>query len=138
MVAGCEYSAVSRKGAERKGVVVHPFDLSKSRQVMPGAPFDAALPIEVAEHIPAELATAFVEYLADVSDLVIFTAAQPGQGGPGHINEQPREYWIDKFAGCGFALDKTATGKVADRLRSSQAFPYLFGNLSIFRRSTGH
>jgi len=132
---GCEYSAVSRKAAERKKVVVYPFDLSQSSDPLPGTPFDAALTVEVGEHIPSQLAMTFVHYLSAASDRIIFTAAQPGQGGPGHINEQPKSYWITKFASCGFEVDESASRKVADHLRSLQAFPYLFNNISIFVRS---
>ncbi len=34
---------------------------------------------------------------------VAFTAASPGQGGTGHINEQPAGYWTARFAARGYA-----------------------------------
>ena len=35
--------------------------------------------------------------------MVLFSAAIPGQGGTGHINEQCQSYWQHKFFNCGFA-----------------------------------
>lgn len=60
--------------------------------------FDMAMSLEVAEHLPEESADDFVAGICGSSDVVLFSAAHPGQGGDGHVNEQPIEYWIDKFA----------------------------------------
>jgi SAM-dependent methyltransferase len=133
-VAGCEYSRNSRRAAKRRGIDVHPFDLSQSSELLPGCPYPAAMTVEVAEHIPSSLADQFVTYVAGVSNLIIFTAAQPGQGGHGHINEQPRSYWSEKFLRVGFEVDAHATARVAGALRSSDAFPILYNNLQILRR----
>jgi hypothetical protein len=65
--------------------------------------FDLAVCIEVAEHLPAGAAGPLVETLTSAAPVVLFSAAIPDQGGHGHLNEQPRQYWIDLFAGHGFA-----------------------------------
>jgi len=59
--------------------------------------FDLAISLEVAEHLPAKLAKEFVFSLTRLSDFVLFSAAIPGQGGVGHINEQWPNYWISLF-----------------------------------------
>lgn len=59
--------------------------------------YDLAISLETAEHLAESSAEFFVESLTDASDIVLFSAAHPGQGGDGHINEQPMEYWIEKF-----------------------------------------
>jgi len=64
--------------------------------------FDLAISLEVAEHLPASEARAFIELLCDCSDTVLFSAAIPGQGGRHHMNEQWPVYWADLFAGFGF------------------------------------
>jgi SAM-dependent methyltransferase len=133
-VVGCEYSAASRKDAKKIGVEIYPFDLAVSNDPLPGGPFQAVMTLEVGEHVPGPLADSFVQYLIAAGDLIIFTAAQPGQGGHGHINEQPKYYWAERFLKRGFKVDEAATNRVADRLRSLQAFPYLFNNLQIFRK----
>jgi len=64
--------------------------------------FDIALCTEVAEHIGAEYADNLVEGLIRLSDIIIFSAAIPYQGGQNHVNEQWMEYWIDKFEKLGY------------------------------------
>lgn len=59
--------------------------------------YDLALSLEVAEHIPERSADIFIDNICKSADIVLFSAAHPGQGGDGHINEQPIEYWIEKF-----------------------------------------
>lgn len=65
--------------------------------------YDLAISMEVAEHLPSDSADTFVENIAGSSDTVLFSAAHPGQGGTDHINEQPVEYWIEKFKRFGFS-----------------------------------
>jgi SAM-dependent methyltransferase len=64
--------------------------------------FDLAESLEVAEHLPATRARAFVADLCRHSDIVLFGAAPPGQGGEYHINEQPYDYWRAFFEGLGY------------------------------------
>ena len=71
-----------------------PFDLSRR--------FDLVQCLEVAEHLPAESAAGLVTSVARHGDIVLFSAATPGQGGTHHVNEQPLEYWRDLFAGIGY------------------------------------
>jgi SAM-dependent methyltransferase len=64
--------------------------------------FDLVLSLEVAEHLPAHVAAAFVRSLTRLGAIVVFSAAIPEQGGVCHINEQWPEYWAALFAGCGY------------------------------------
>lgn len=34
---------------------------------------------------------------------MLFSAATPGQGGYRHVNEQPHEYWLNRFEDRGYA-----------------------------------
>jgi hypothetical protein len=60
--------------------------------------FDLALCLEAAEHLPASAASELVRGLTEAAPVVAFSAALPGQGGDGHINEQPASYWARLFA----------------------------------------
>jgi len=51
--------------------------------------FDIVLCFEVAEHLCERLAEPFIKELVSHGDTVLFSAATKGQGGTGHINEQP-------------------------------------------------
>jgi len=59
--------------------------------------YDLAICLEVAEHLPAAAADQLVSTLASCSDILLFSAAIPGQGGQAHLNEQWPEYWQEKF-----------------------------------------
>jgi hypothetical protein len=68
--------------------------------------YDLALSLEVAEHLSPTAGDALVKSLANASDFVLFSAAIPGQGGKGHLNEQWQDYWAARFAQVGFeAID---------------------------------
>lgn len=67
-----------------------------------GRRFDMALCLEVAEHVAEASADTVVKSLCDASDVVVFGAAIPLQGGYGHINEQWPSWWRDRFARHGY------------------------------------
>lgn len=67
-----------------------------------GEAFDLAVSLEVAEHLPPESADGFVDSLARLAPVVLFSAAIPHQGGVGHLNEQWPDYWAERFARHGF------------------------------------
>lgn len=70
------------------------------------AKFDMCISTEVAEHLPDGRSRPFVALLCRLADVVVFSAAVPGQGGMGHVNEQWQSYWAALFRGNGFgALD---------------------------------
>jgi len=77
-----------------------PCDLSTP--VSLGRRFDLVQSLEVAEHLPESAADQFVDNIVNHGDLILFSAAVPGQGGEQHINEQPLDYWRNKFMARGY------------------------------------
>lgn len=75
-------------------------DLSKPWSV--GRRFDMVQSLEVAEHLPSANAATFVNCLCTHADVVLFSAAQPGQGGERHVNERKPSYWAGLFAENGY------------------------------------
>ena len=65
-------------------------------------PADVSICLEVVEHLPSENAKGLVKLLTETSDFVVFSAAQPGQGGTHHINEQSLAYWVEEFTKYNF------------------------------------
>lgn len=65
--------------------------------------FDLVQSLEVAEHLAPERAESFVRDLCALADIVLFSAAQPGQGGEMHVNEQRVSWWAARFRGQGYA-----------------------------------
>ncbi|HEV3234434.1 MAG TPA: methyltransferase domain-containing protein, partial [Candidatus Dormibacteraeota bacterium] len=66
--------------------------------------FDLAISLEVAEHLGEHRSQAFVESLTSLAPVVLFSAAIPGQGGTGHVNEQWPAYWINRFEARGWTV----------------------------------
>lgn len=80
-------------------------DLAEQKLVV-NEKFDLCLSVEVAEYLPQERSESFVADLAALSDIVLFSAAIPGQGGIEHLAERPAAYWAGEFAKHNFrALD---------------------------------
>jgi hypothetical protein len=61
--------------------------------------------MEVAEHLPPERGPSFVAELCRAANVVLFSAAIPGQAEPGsvvHQNERWQSYWAGLFSGLGY------------------------------------
>lgn len=78
--------------------IAHPLPVHLARR------FDLAVCLEVAEHLPESRAASFVAELCGLAPVVLFSAAIPGQGGTGHINEQWPAYWLSHFEANGYAV----------------------------------
>lgn len=101
-VLGIDGNYVDSSRLDIPGHLFYSADLSKPLSL--GKKFDLVQSLEVAEHIAAEASSTFVKNLVSHGDLVLFSAAPPGQGGEFHINEQTYSYWRDKFLECGYLL----------------------------------
>jgi hypothetical protein len=132
---GYEISPFGRLLGRAQGAAMRRFDLTKAETIADVPRADLAYCLEVAEHLDAGLGDRLVTFLAGLSPVVVFTAAPPGQGGIGHINEQPPDYWIDRFARAGVLHDPDETTRLA-RLFDSHGVraPWLARNLMVFRR----
>jgi len=76
----------------------------------PDRPAEVVICTETAEHIDAEHADNVVGNVSiNAKDMVVWAAAKPGQHWPGHVNLQPRDYWLRKFSARGWTLDASRT-----------------------------
>jgi SAM-dependent methyltransferase len=67
-----------------------------------GRPFDLAVCVEVAEHLPERASAGLVALLTGSAPVVLFSAAPPNQRGTKHINERWPAFWRELFAARGF------------------------------------
>lgn len=80
-------------------IVFTPQDLEQS---FTGPRVDLAISLEVAEHLSPARAAGFIADLVALAPAILFSAAVPGQGGVGHLNEQWQSYWAGLFARHGY------------------------------------
>jgi len=99
-----------------------PADLSQPIDL--GRRFDLVQSLEVAEHLPADRAADFIDTLTAHAPFVMFSAAVPGQGGEHHINEQPLEYWRNKFHDRGYVAIDYIRPQLAANLRVQHWYRY--------------
>ena len=64
--------------------------------------WDLVVSLEVAEHLPETSAEIFVNSLARLGKVILFSAAIPFQEGEHHINEQWQDYWGKHFQNIGY------------------------------------
>ena len=97
---------------------------------------DVALCFEVAERLDKVHADTLVKSIASTeANIVLFTAAQPGEAGVRHINLQPRSYWLDKYKTQNYYLDVALTEKFRDDLANRIKNPvWYLSDIMILRR----
>lgn len=104
-------------------------DLEKQLDL--GRRFDAALCLEVAEHLPEVSAGVLLESLTKHADLVIFSAAAPGQRGQGHVNCWFPSYWQAIFNSFGFECSDALRWQIWD---NAEIEPWYRQNIFVARR----
>jgi SAM-dependent methyltransferase len=113
----------------------HQFRVAELSQPLAlGRRFDLAVCLEVAEHVAAQHADVLVRSLVDASDLLLFGAAIPYQGGAGHINEQWPSWWRAKFDALGYE----AFDIVRPRIWSDRAIHYWYRQNTFVYVSRGN
>lgn len=96
--------------------------------------FDLVQTFEVAEHLPRDKADLFIDNLTRHGNVILFSAAVPHQGGEHHVNEQPPEYWRQKFAGRGYAAFDFLRPRLEGR---KEVMPWYRFNSYIYANDAG-
>ncbi len=130
-----ERSPLGRKWARKQGVDCRNWDLTAEPPFEGLGTFDLAFSFEVAEHLPPALGDRLVEVICGLAPLVVFSAAQVGQGGTDHINEQPIPYWIERFERAGMRYDDARTQELRRVfIQEDMSAWWLQNNVSIYVR----
>jgi hypothetical protein len=132
---GYERSRFGRALGRRQGAAMHDFDLTRPSPIaVPPGGFDLAYCFEVAEHLSPDLGDRLVELLVSIAPAIVFTAAQPGQGGVGHLNEQPKRHWIHRFERLGARHEPARSRRLSDRFRENGVdAQWLIDNLIVLK-----
>ena len=111
------------------GLCVGPVDLTKERT---WNMTDAAMSIEVAEHIPAQFEDTFVDNLvSSARHLVILSWAVPGQMGKGHVNGKRKEQVNQKMKERGWEMNEGFTRQLQ---LSATTLPWIRKNVQVFTK----
>jgi len=130
-VIGYDGSPHAIKNSTAKPGLVNLYDLRN--EFNPKKKYDVAMSVEVAEHIPTKLSDRLVSTLVKSSDLIVLTAAQKGQGGTDHINEQPKSFWIEKFEKRGFEFKKELTNEIVLEMKKTNIPWWIYENFMVFK-----
>ena len=93
--------------------------------------FDVAICLEVAEHLEERSASTLISTLTASSDIIVFSAAIPGQSGTDHINLKYPDYWAKHFWNKGYALYLDPR---KDFLKNFNIAPWYQQNTLVFRK----
>lgn len=96
---------------------------------------DVAICLEVVEHIHEDHADEIIDKISTMfMDTLIFTAAQPGQGGVGHINCQYPRYWDKKFQNNGLKRNKLMEDTLRWYCQQGRYMGWFYNNLLVYSK----
>jgi 2-polyprenyl-3-methyl-5-hydroxy-6-metoxy-1,4-benzoquinol methylase len=93
--------------------------------------------LEVAEHIDPEKTEEIAKCVTDAilpGGHLIWSAAQPGQGGVGHINCRPRSDWEELFAAQGLTRCIETENKLREDMRSGYHMGWFYNNAIVLAK----
>lgn len=128
---GFDQASAALERCRRRGVTARRLDIESDP--FPDDRADLVVSTEVAEHLPEGAADRFVELLTTLAPVAVVTAAPPGSSGKDHVNEQPSEYWIEKFAARDFAYQADAATRLREIWRGSGVDETFAQSLMVFR-----
>lgn len=147
IVHGYEYCFEESKNRINKinGLIEHIEFGDVTKEIKCLQNYDCSVSIEVAEHIPKEHSENLVKNLINFTNgFIIFTAAQPGQGGTGHINCQPKSFWIDLFKKNGYNYNENEVNKIKNLCNPTSTagkedeppyvWKHVYNNLMVFTK----
>ena len=96
---------------------------------------DTVVCLEVAEHIDESAADLVAYQVARcVKKTLIWTAAQPGQGGIGHINCQSKQYWEEKLTEQGLVRNRELETRMLEFVVQGPHMGWFRNNVMLFTR----
>jgi SAM-dependent methyltransferase len=132
---GLELADAAIARCRERGLEVRRFDIESDPP--PDLRADVVVSTEVAEHLPASCAGRFVDTLARLADTVVLTAATPSVYGTDHVNEQPNEYWIEKFEARGRRFDADLSMRWRAEWKRAGVAACFWSSAMIFRSEPG-
>jgi len=98
--------------------------------------YECVISLETGEHIETNSSFQFIKNISQSKSsngTILFSAAQPGQKGTGHINCQPKEFWLDIFKTFNIEINKDLTKRIKTQWENLGAPQYLLNNLMVLK-----
>lgn len=114
----------------------HTHNFESGHKYITSRKYDIAICLEVAEHLNSKYADDLLDTLTELSDVIIFSAAIPHQGGIHHVNEQYQSYWKKKFeqrnyTGLDLLRGKFAANKKVATFYSQNTLVYINNEINF-------
>lgn len=131
---GCRVTAIDQAAPPElaRGVEVIELDL-EGDYVLQRNGYDLGVCLEVAEHLTPAAGERLVAELCASCRVIAWSAAIPGQGGHGHLNELWPTYWAEQFREHGYALADPWRDALWD---STEVEPWYVQNLLLAQRAS--
>jgi len=100
--------------------------------------YDCVISLETGEHIETKLSNQFIENIVNSTNdkgIIIFSAAQPGQNGTGHINCQTKDFWLKIFNNYSYTQEDEITNDIIKNWSILGAPTYIVDNLIVLKKN---
>lgn len=131
-VLGIDVSKVAKENSLIPSNLIRTFDLCQP--LYTAKHWDLCLCIETIEHIRRDCNVTVIDNICKQSNTIIFSGAHPKQGGLGHVNEQPKSYWIEMFKNHSFYEDNDALNITLSEIKKHPHCWWLLKNLIIQKK----
>jgi glycosyltransferase involved in cell wall biosynthesis len=98
---------------------------------------DFVMCLEVAEHISPESSEAFLDAVIgclEPGGTLLWSAAQPGQGGIGHINCKPKSEWQDMLEERGLVHQEEIEKELIKDMKNGYHMGWFISNAIIYKK----
>lgn len=99
---------------------------------------DLVICFEVAEHIDPQYSNEIVRNVYESIEnggVLLWTAALPGQGGVGHINCRPKQFWKEKFEKLGLIHDDSMQEDIISYCKEGRYMGWFVNNVLCFKKA---
>ena len=94
--------------------------------------YDWIISLEVAEHIPAQFESIYIDNLVKhAKEGIILSWAKEGQNGHSHVNNKNADYVINLMKSKNFSHDL----KISNNFKMKSSLPWFKDNINVFRRN---
>jgi len=135
-VKGLEYAEAALEFCRARRLYVMKFDVRTGRLPSEFADADVAISMEVGQQLPESAADRYVGLLCQAAPVVVFSSGTPGQGDRKPLNEQPHQYWIDRFIGYQYYFDETLSQQWRADWKTLDTSPWFHKNVMVFRKQS--